>query len=274
MTQLVIYHANCYDGFTAAWVARRAMPDCELYEGRYGEEPPYELAREREVYILDFSYPREKMLGLNECTGMTGSLTVLDHHKTAEANCQGLDFCTFDMDRSGCRMAWEHFFGTVCVPDWLLRIEDRDLWRFIYEDSTRNVHACVAAQSMTMESWDEISSTDLEDLELRGSVIRDYIKTSIAKTLGDIRVIKLLGWDVVALNVLYLNASETASEMLKQVPEAVFSLTYFQRADSKWQYSLRSRSDFDVSKVAKKFGGGGHAGAAGFETQTLLGELA
>ena len=27
MTALVIYHANCYDGFTAAWIARQAMPD-------------------------------------------------------------------------------------------------------------------------------------------------------------------------------------------------------------------------------------------------------
>ena len=34
-----------------------------------------------------------------------------------------------------------------------------------------------------------------------------------------------------------------------------------------WQYSLRSRSDFDVSEIAKKFGGGGHAKAAGFATK-------
>lgn len=32
----------------------------------------------------------------------------------------------------------------------------------------------------------------------------------------------------------------------------------------KFQYSLRSRGDFDVSAIAKKFGGGGHKNAAGF----------
>jgi phosphoesterase RecJ-like protein len=30
------------------------------------------------------------------------------------------------------------------------------------------------------------------------------------------------------------------------------------------QFGLRSRNGFDVSEVAKKFGGGGHAAAAGF----------
>lgn len=280
MTALVIYHANCYDGFTAAWVARRAMPDCELFEGRYGEEPPYDLARERPVYILDFSYPRDQMLKLNEYTGMTGWLTVLDHHKTAEANCQGLDFCTFDMDRSGCRMEWDHFFPKNPLPDILLRIEDRDLWRFRY-DSTPLVHAYVASQEMTLDSWNKLMCTTVGDTSRIGAHILRYIKTYIKKTVQEARIISLpdnraSGFDycrVAVLNVPYQNASETADVMLSAFPDADFSLTYFQRADGKWQYSLRSRSDFDVSEVATQFGGGGHAGAAGFETDVLLAEL-
>ena len=272
MTALVIYHANCYDGFTAAWVARKAMPDCELFEGRYNEDPPYLLAQERDTYILDFSYPREQMVKLAAYAGMTGSLTVLDHHKTAEANCKGLEFCTFDMERSGAGMTWDWFFEGEARPDWINRIEDRDLWRFDY-DETKNVHAYVASLPMTMREWSILSSLELHEIERRGAAISRYIGTYIDKAVKEARVIHLAGSPVAVLNVPYQNASETADVMLSTFPEADYSLTYFQRADGKWQYSLRSRSDFDVSEIAVLFGGGGHAQAAGFETETLLNEL-
>jgi nanoRNase/pAp phosphatase (c-di-AMP/oligoRNAs hydrolase) len=44
-----------------------------------------------------------------------------------------------------------------------------------------------------------------------------------------------------------------------------FAVGFFQRADGKWQYSLRSRGNFDVSKLAERYGGGGHKPSAGFE---------
>jgi len=37
----------------------------------------------------------------------------------------------------------------------------------------------------------------------------------------------------------------------------------------RYQYNLRSRGDFDVSEVAKQFGGGGHAGASGMIARLL-----
>ena len=61
------------------------------------------------------------------------------------------------------------------------------------------------------------------------------------------------------------------SELLGYLAEtsaADFALGYFCRADGTWQYSLRSRGKdaYDVSAVAKHFGGGGHHSAAGFES--------
>ncbi len=60
--------------------------------------------------------------------------------------------------------------------------------------------------------------------------------------------------------------SEVCDELLNQNPDAEFSAAYFIRADGKTVYSLRSRSDFDVSEVAKSLGGGGHKNAAGYTT--------
>lgn len=53
MKPLVLYHANCWDGFCAAWIARKALGECNFVPVQYGQDPP-EVGN-REVYILDFS---------------------------------------------------------------------------------------------------------------------------------------------------------------------------------------------------------------------------
>ena len=60
MNPIVIYHSNCADGFTAAWVIWYKHPDWEFYPGKYQEEPPDVTGRE--VYFVDFSYKRPVIL--------------------------------------------------------------------------------------------------------------------------------------------------------------------------------------------------------------------
>ncbi len=65
---------------------------------------------------------------------------------------------------------------------------------------------------------------------------------------------------VVNATVLF---SDIAGELAKGKP---FGACYFDRADGKRQWSLRSSPDgVDVSEIAKLYGGGGHKNAAGFE---------
>lgn len=269
---LIIYHGKCYDGFTAAWIAHEFFSgDCELFPGIYREDPPDVTGRN--VYIIDFSYPREIMIQLNE---QANSLVVLDHHKTAEENCRGLDFCVFDMNRSGAGMAWDFFFPSIDRPDWINMVEDRDLWRHALPD-TDNFHAYMASVEMSIKNWDLINSTPTQSMIERGKSIRQYIETWTHKASEFSRVVEIenpydlkISWRVAAVNVPYMNASETADVLLRKYPEVDFSMGYFQRADGKWQYSLRSLGEFDVSTVARLFGGGGHKTASGFETSELL----
>jgi nanoRNase/pAp phosphatase (c-di-AMP/oligoRNAs hydrolase) len=60
--------------------------------------------------------------------------------------------------------------------------------------------------------------------------------------------------------------SEACAMLLERYPDAPFSAYYFDRADGLRQWGLRSIGSFDVSKIAAKFGGGGHRNAAGFQT--------
>ena len=65
-----------------------------------------------------------------------------------------------------------------------------------------------------------------------------------------------------------IHMSEVPEELLKRNPHVRFAAYYFDRADGKRQWGLRSVGDFDVSEVAKTLGGGGHKNAAGFTTVT------
>lgn len=83
---LVLYHAGCWDGFCAAWVAQKALGDIEAVPVNYGQPPPIDQCG-RQVYILDFSYPRSEMDGIIR---QSAFVCCLDHHKTAQAALDGL----------------------------------------------------------------------------------------------------------------------------------------------------------------------------------------
>lgn len=67
-----------------------------------------------------------------------------------------------------------------------------------------------------------------------------------------------------------LEAAEDIIDVLRAVREARIAMLLKQQPDGGWKGSLRSRGGSDVSVVARSFGGGGHAAAAGF---TVHGEL-
>lgn len=65
--------------------------------------------------------------------------------------------------------------------------------------------------------------------------------------------------------------SDVGHELANQ--SGTFGLLWCIDKDNRCKCSLRSNGDYDVSAIAKAFGGGGHRNAAGFQVdiQTLLG---
>ena len=80
---LVIYHANCADGFGAAFAAWLKLGDgAEYLPMQYGQKLVEKAdIWQREVYVLDFSLPRDEMDWLFE-----GAKRVvwLDHHLSSK----------------------------------------------------------------------------------------------------------------------------------------------------------------------------------------------
>jgi uncharacterized protein len=268
---LIVYHGNCIDGFSAAWACYlRYGESAEYFPAQYGASgADVELpdVTGRDVVIVDFCTGREQLLALN---ARARTLLVLDHHKTAEAACAGLDFCVFDMEQSGAGLAWRHFHPTAPEPLLVSYVEDRDLWRFKLPRS-KSYNAWVSTLPMNMAAWQNASEADFDGCANMGAAVLAYIDRYVLEMSAQARRVTFAGHaDVPVVNAPYINTSELVGYLAK---ESVFAAGWFQRSDGLYQYSLRSRGDFDVSALAKRFGGGGHKNAAGFACDKLPGDL-
>jgi uncharacterized protein len=262
---LVIYHANCWDGFCAAWVARRFLGEIEAVPAHYGSPPPDVAGRN--VYVLDFSYSRDVLLDMH---AKAYALLVLDHHATAKAALEGLEFCEFSNEHSGGRMAWDHFANDSEVRPWLVDYtEDRDLWRHS-EPFSKEINAALRSHPLSFEGWDDLSESNALLFVAEGQAILRAEKQIVNSHVRNAGRIGLGGYDVPIVNATTL-FSEIAGELAKGEP---FAVCYFDQQDGKRQWSLRSRDGgVDVSEIAKQYGGGGHKNAAGFETEMPAGSL-
>lgn len=258
----VIYHGNCPDGFTAAWVAWTKFGMHAVYiPATYGQPIPA-IPDGSEVYILDFSYPRDDLTALHaRC-----KLMVLDHHASAEAMLAGLPFARFDMTKSGARLAWEYWNAEDEPPALLRYVEDRDLWRWSLSAS-REVAAALKTYPMDFETWANLMAAPIKDVASEGITALRLQDATVTMMARQARWTVIEGYEVPVVNAAAF-WSEVADMLLYRESDALFAAAYFDRADGRRQWSLRSRPGFDVSEIAAVFGGGGHPQAAGFTTSS------
>ena len=259
MPTFILYHANCADGFGAAWAAYRKFGDeAEYLPVRHGAAPP-DVPDGASVYLLDFAYSRSVVL---EMRRRFRELTILDHHRSAQLELGDLPYAQFSSDRSGAVMAWEHFHPGRPVPELLRYVMDRDLWAYELPRS-REVSAALSAYPLDFDVWNDLDVTRLAD---EGVPILRYVEQQVRLLCDQARLARIADHDVPIVNAP-VYGSEVGEELLKRHPDAAFAAIYFDREDGVRQWSLRSRDDFDVSEIARRFQNGGHRQAAGFETK-------
>ena len=264
MKPLCIYHGNCADGFGAAWVFKRyADREFDFHAGVYQNDPPDVTGRD--VYLVDFSYKRPVVERMRE---QATRLVLIDHHKTALDDLAPLIEAKqiesmVSLENSGAMLAWRWFNGHNDdeMPRLLRHIEDRDLWRFALH-RTREIQACVFSHPYDFAVWDELMQTDPQKLAEEGAAIERKHHKDIAELVKVCqRRMRIGGYEVWAASLPYTLTSDAGHLMAMGEP---FAACYWDTADGR-VFSLRSQDDgLDVSEIAKQFGGGGHAHAAGF----------
>jgi oligoribonuclease NrnB/cAMP/cGMP phosphodiesterase (DHH superfamily) len=211
------------------------------------------------VFIVDFSYGRETLIALNQ---QADSLIVIDHHKSAMQDLEGLDYCIFDMSHSGAVLTWQILNPEMPVPLLLNYIQDRDLWLWDMQNS-KQVSAALLTLPRQLTLWMAyLNDAKVAELILQGDAIVDYQNLQLARTpKGE----KIPMGSIGGYRVPCVNATHLVSEMGDLLAQGFpFAALYFDRFDKR-VYSLRSAKDgIDVAIIAEKYGGGGHFHAAAF----------
>ena len=259
----------------------------------------------REVYILDFSLPKpvvDKLFAVSE------RVVWLDHHKTAfEMWCEdgerslfeqsnGRDEVILDNNKSGAYLAWEFFHPGPEVPLFIRHIDDYDRWQFKIDGTKAFNKAIWSHAPWSFKQWVEwfydceagfthkywadfytegeaILRAHEQNVQsvVKGSARECWIKAPEPIDLpGSFLDEVTQGWQGLAANCPPHLQSDVGHELATQ--SGTFGLLWSIDKDGQCKCSLRSNGDYDVSAIAKAFGGGGHRNAAGFTTdiQTLL----
>ena len=278
---LVIYHGNCADGFAAAWCFWKLYGDGADYVAGVYQEPPPDVAG-RDVYLVDFSYKRDVVEAMLR---VANHISLIDHHKTAiddlrplmeESVMTGANnlgwYC--DVEHSGAMLAWNFINRPALPPRLIQHIEDRDLWRFNIP-GTREVQANLFSYPYDFNVWNELMARDPQELIAEGAAIERKHHKDIAELVKVCQREMIIGgyWVPVA-SLPYTLTSDAGHLMCNPYPsdnlhgvivKPPFAACYWDTVNGRI-FSLRSHDDgADVSEIAKQYGGGGHAHAAGFK---------
>lgn len=263
----IIFHKNCYDGFGSALAIWQKWPDAKFMPMLHTDPVP-DLPDTARVVIADFSWKRPQ---IEKLWKSVDKLVILDHHDSAEIELAGLHYAHFDLKHSGAALAW--FWanpGEVILPPFFAYIEDRDLWRFNYPGS-REVAAWLQSFPYDFQVWDKLTKLGgMQDAIIEGKGILRGKEQMVDQMAANYIKIPIGPHKDIPVANAACYFSEVAEALCKKFPEAPFACYYMDRKDGKMQWGMRTlKKDFDVSVVAKIYGGGGSAGAAGFTTQGI-----
>lgn len=281
MNELIFYHSADLDGHCSGAIVKMARPDAKLIGIDYGEDFPWDMVNsDTKVYMVDFSLqPAEDMIRLNEVS----DLIWIDHHKSAiEANPTTIAGQRHNKFAT-CELCWQYFFSTKETPRTVYLLGRYDVWdkdhpewqseilpfQYGFRDHFDNTDP----KSGKELSWEALLTVNdplfVTDIILKGKhVLR---KAAVSNK----QCVERLAYPVKfeGLNAIACNKGLTNSRLFDSVWNEIkhdIMITYVHVRGKYWTVSLYStKPDVDVSVIAKKYGGGGHKGAAGFQCQEL-----
>lgn len=282
------YH-NDADGKCAGfWVHNRAYlePDIEFIEISYEKPFPMNtILPNEQIYIVDYSIMPNEM---RELLKITKDVTWIDHHKTAierykdfEYDIRGiryvgiagcmLTYCYLTHMTNGGRGEIKPFDiqMTEDAPLFTKLIADWDVWKFNFGDVTRCFITAFNCGNFDPQSreWLRFGSEKSRESHMarEGSNMLKY-RDGWAK-----EYLKRFGFEInfEGLNCFAVNLGNCNSEYFESLPEGKYdAFMPFAYNGEKWTVSMYSKTR-DVSDICKKYGGGGHAQAAGFTCEEL-----
>jgi len=270
--RLCLFHEADHDGQASAAIVKRRYPDVELIGWDYGKEVPWDKIEEAdEVIMVDISFqPYDLMKKVADLA----KLTWIDHHATAIKNYEENKIPGSIILKDGigaCVLTWQYYFPDENVPAGVRLLGEYDVWNHL-DPSCKAFEYGMRVRDTDPKSniWEFIFSniSNLGMIVDEGDTILLYIENTY-KHLAEKYVYEK---EIDGLKFLVANNPHRTSDYFDSVWDIRKydgMMSYFWTGDC-WNVSLyTSKENIDVSKVAEKYGGGGHKKAAGFQVDDI-----
>ena len=288
----IFSHRGDLDGWASAAIALptagRAKPELHLVE--YGEPFPAEIIQEHDkVIILDFCPEDPDMV--QEIIEKSSVFWWIDHHVSSRRMVEEHNFLDLlsppsafitdseENPMAACELAYM-FFKKVEYKDipYHIRLLGRyDIWDHTDKQTLPFQYAMRAyldPPTQDMQKWKKLINPSKTDLELFKRLIDagTYIKMYEDKKNASIAKHLCFEMEFEGYRTIAVNRILESSLFFKEVynPKKHDLMLQFGWDGNQWKLSFRSdKKTVDCSKLAEKYSGGGHAGAAGAAVQEL-----
>jgi len=272
MRTLCFYHKVDLDGICSAGIVKMKYPDAILYPINYGDPFPWnDIRKDDVVFMVDFGLqPFSDMVKLNNLC----KLHWIDHHKTAMDDARKVGFQASGGQLikdgiAGCELSWKYLFPKVSMPRIVYLLGRYDVWDHKNAPDAKPFQFGAQTYDLKPEDIKEFLNEDVNNIIFIGKKILKYIKIrskqETAKCAFDLT---FEGINFAATNSP-LNSSMSIEGYYDESKHDAM-LVYCINSNGNYMISVYSDKDhIDVSVIAKKYGGGGHRGAAGFELEEL-----
>jgi len=276
---ILIYHHNDNDGYLSAAVAhhflsKKPSNHIKFTAGRYDGYINLEgLEWADEIYVLDYSLPLELMERFFD------KITWIDHHKSAIINIGQLEAQldkTFkgirEIGKSGCLLTWEYFSDDKGTPRVIRYVNDRDVWSWRMGEDTAAFHEASRMFMTDLKKWEELLASRWGDKYVNDLIEDGHGYLNFIRNIVD-EYNKEYAWEGTfeGHQVVFLNGSarisgELHKRLREQHPNVEFAITFMvvKEEVNVGLYRQDGLTSPDLGEIAKKYGGGGHEGAAGF----------
>ncbi len=259
---VVLYHNDCPDGFGAAWAAWKKFGSRAAYLPAFHQQLPDPAIKNREVYLVDFAYFGDE---LKRFVARNTSVVILDHHISAKPHVKLATEHRYADNHSGAVLAWQYFHPGKKVPLLLRYIEDTDLWKFKLAHA-KEFSAAIQQVPYTFAAYEKLAkefetASGRKALLAIGAIVLAYEDAQIKKLIALAEEAVFEGRRAGVVNSPLFQS---------QIGHALYDGGYpvaivWSKQNGHIRVSLRSSGTVDVSKLAEKYGGGGHKAAAGFK---------
>lgn len=259
------------------------MPDCKCFPLAHGKEFPFHYVKPNEtIFMVDFCLPWDDMIKLKySCK----NLIWIDHHISGiedynkHLRMTGNEFRgKRELGKAAIELTWEWFAEeSIHVRDMPLAVKllgRYDVWDLEYDPRVMTFQYGLRLWAMKPddETWAELFDDEgdmINEIAKKGAAVLEYQRQDFTRYMKNYYFeAKFDG-----LKAICVNRTNTSSHIFdgfydQKIHDIMICFVF---NGNQWRITLYTEKEgISCAKIARRFGGGGHAKAAGFVTENFL----